>query len=634
MKVKLTTIKLANFRSFSKEVVINIEDFTTLIGKNDAGKSTILEALEIFFNSEIVKPELDDLCKFTIGNKFFITCCFNDLPSNIIIDDSVATSFDREYLLNNKRELEIIKEYTCTATRITSKVYLNTVVPDIQEFFELVTFNNISLKAIAKKLDIDEKLFNKSSNVSLRDAIRTYLLDANPGAGNTEYFLEISGSRNNIKEINSKIQKMLPHYALFQADRPSKDDDNEVQNPLRLAIKSAIDQVTDQLEEIKDKVQSEVMDLANHTLQKLAEMDPELARQLVPQPKKEPEWHKIFNFTLDGDNEIPINKRGSGVRRLILLNFFRAQAERNSQEKNIILAVEEPETAQHPNNQQKLVETLMALSEEQNYQVLITTHVPAIAEMVPLDSIRYLNKSSKESGFITVSNDDIYLKIADELGILPDKRVGVFVCVEGKNDVMFLKHLSRILYSQNEIDINLHQDSRVVILPVGGCKSLKQFVCSHYLEQFNLPYVHILDRDDNDAQHRDFQTIRRELAALNNDSELFITARREMENYLCPKLIKDYVYQKYKIPSEISFDFTIEPDTDVPKAIRTFLIEQQHLLGKMDPPKEDKIKGWLNDTIAAKMTVEKLHELNAYSEIVGWFKKMEELCNGLNKSVN
>ncbi|MEM5639843.1 AAA family ATPase [Bacillus toyonensis] len=59
----------------------------------------------------------------------------------------------------------------------------------------------------------------------------------------------------------------------------------------------------------------------------------ELAQQLLPQPKKEPEWHKIFNFTLDGDNEIPINKRGSGVRRLVLLNFFRAQAERTSQEK-------------------------------------------------------------------------------------------------------------------------------------------------------------------------------------------------------------------------------------------------------------------------------------------------------------
>ncbi|MBK5435276.1 AAA family ATPase [Bacillus sp. TH25] len=46
--MKLTTIKLENFRSYHGEVVIDISNFTTLIGRNDAGKSTILEALEIF----------------------------------------------------------------------------------------------------------------------------------------------------------------------------------------------------------------------------------------------------------------------------------------------------------------------------------------------------------------------------------------------------------------------------------------------------------------------------------------------------------------------------------------------------------------------------------------------------------
>ena len=43
---------------------------------------------------------------------------------------------------------------------------------------------------------------------------------------------------------------------------------------------------------------------------------------------------------------IPINKRGSGVKRLILFKFFRAEAERRLQESNttsIIYAIEEPE---------------------------------------------------------------------------------------------------------------------------------------------------------------------------------------------------------------------------------------------------------------------------------------------------
>lgn len=624
--MKLTTIKLENFRSYFQKTVIDVNDFTTLIGKNDAGKSTILEALEIFFNSEIVKPESDDLCKFSGESWFSITCCFNDLPTDIVIDDSVSTSFDGEYLLNKEGELEIKKVYTCTTATIKPKVFLNTVVPNVPQFFDLVTYNNSALKSLAKELNVDESLYQKTSNVSLRKAIRSYLLDMNPGVDNSEYSLEISGTNKNLKEIHTKIQKILPHYALFQADRPSKDDDSEVQNPLKIAIKNAIDQVSPQLEEIKEKVKNEVMDVANHTLQKLAEMDLELAQQLLPQPKKEPEWHKIFNFTLDGDNEIPINKRGSGVRRLVLLNFFRAQAERTSQEKNIILAVEEPETAQHPNNQRKLVETLMSLSENQNYQVLITTHVPAIAEMVPLDSLRYITDESKTNKSISIPMDDVYLKIADQLGILPDKRVGLFLCVEGKNDVSFLKHLSRILYLNGDISIQLDGDSRVVIFPVGGCASLKQFVFEHYLKEFNLPYIYILDSDNKGEDHKDFKQIREKVAQLGNESQLFVTERREMENYLCPKLIKEFVYKRCRLPEEVSFELVIEGDTDVPKTVQRFLKEQQHLLGNANPPNEDTIKGWLNNPVIANMTVERLRELGAYDEMKSWFEKMEDLC--------
>ncbi|MFX3625020.1 MAG: ATP-binding protein [Ectobacillus sp.] len=379
--MKLTAVKVENFRSYLGKATIDLSDFTTLIEKNDAGKSTILEALEIFFNSEIVKPDVDDVCKFSGEKTFAITCVFDNLPSHIVIDDSVSTTFGAEYLLNQQGKLEIKKVYTCSASSVKSSVFLNTFAPDIPHFTELVTLNNNALKTMAKELAIVEQLYNKASNVSLRDAIRTRLRDAHPNTVSTDFLLEIGGTNKNLKEIYTKIQKSLPHCALFQADRPSKADDNEVQNLLKLAIKNAIDQVNEQLETIKNAVQNEVMEVANHTLQKLAEMDPALAQELGPQPKKEPEWHKIFNFTLDGDNDIPINKRGSGVRRLILLNFFRAQAERASQKRNIILAVEEPETAQHPNNQRKLVETLMTLSEQQNYQVLVTTHVPAIAEI-------------------------------------------------------------------------------------------------------------------------------------------------------------------------------------------------------------------------------------------------------------
>lgn len=47
--MKLKRLYLENFRIYKNLVSIDFEDITTFIGKNDAGKSTILEALEIFF---------------------------------------------------------------------------------------------------------------------------------------------------------------------------------------------------------------------------------------------------------------------------------------------------------------------------------------------------------------------------------------------------------------------------------------------------------------------------------------------------------------------------------------------------------------------------------------------------------
>lgn len=48
MRIKSITLK--NFRRYSNEVTITFDNLTALVGKNDVGKSSILEALDIFFN--------------------------------------------------------------------------------------------------------------------------------------------------------------------------------------------------------------------------------------------------------------------------------------------------------------------------------------------------------------------------------------------------------------------------------------------------------------------------------------------------------------------------------------------------------------------------------------------------------
>ena len=46
--MKLHSLKLKNFRGYRDEINIVFDDLTVFVGKNDVGKSTILEALRVF----------------------------------------------------------------------------------------------------------------------------------------------------------------------------------------------------------------------------------------------------------------------------------------------------------------------------------------------------------------------------------------------------------------------------------------------------------------------------------------------------------------------------------------------------------------------------------------------------------
>src|SRR5699024_635588 len=153
--------------------------------------------------------------------------------------------------------------------------------------------------------------------------------------------------------------------------------------------------VEKELDKIKEKDKEEAIKTANTTLKKLHDMDESLASELIPDFSNDPKWNNLFKLSLENEHGISINKRGSGVRRLILLNFFRAEVERQRSisERCVIYAIEEPETAQHPDNQKMLIDSLKDLAAE-NSQILITAHVPGVAELLPVESIRFICEKS------------------------------------------------------------------------------------------------------------------------------------------------------------------------------------------------------------------------------------------------
>lgn len=391
--MKIHTVKIKNFRSYKDEVIIELNDLTAFVGKNDIGKSTILEALEIFFNSSIVKIDKDDINKEALAEEDYetvLSVTFEDLPERLIIDSTNETSLISEYLLNSNGHLEIIKKYQNAGKE---KVFVKANHPTNSGCKDLFQKKDTELRTLIDSLGIE--CTDRSRNSVMRSSIwNHYISDLQ--------FLEIEidvTKGDAVKSIWDKLQGYLPLYSLFQSDRKNCDGDCEVQDPLKEAVKQILkdDNIQKKFTEIANQVESKLQEVAQRTLDKLREMNPAIADSLNPviPPSENLKWIDVFkNVSIEGDQDIPINKRGSGVKRLILLNFFRAEAERKRSEKGttgIIYAIEEPETSQHTEHQKILIKAFLDLVQSSgSTQIIITTHSAALVKELKFEHLRLI----------------------------------------------------------------------------------------------------------------------------------------------------------------------------------------------------------------------------------------------------
>lgn len=531
--MKIKSLYLKNFRAYRDVKVEFDEDLNVIIGQNDIGKSTILEALDIFFGQEVIKIDITDYNiqadenYIEIGVEFIV-----DDDFELIIDTTNKTKLNDEYLLNENGFLEILKIYNVSNGKISKeKVYIKAKYPSIYD----TPLINLKINQLQNKLEsIKEEINNydkidRRKSAQIRQALYNHDID-----DTTEFIVaDIDLQKEDGKNIWNALQKELPLYFLFQSDRENKDSDGDIQNPLKSATKQIVSEVEDKFKEIKEEIETKLEEIGNETIEKMKDMGLSIAKNLKPVVKNK-NWDSLFSFTLESDDGISLNKRGSGFRRMVLLNYFRAEAERKANEKNnknIIYALEEPETSQHPNHQKLLIESLIELSKKENYQILLTTHTPEIAKMVEKKQLIFIEKGENQPHIETDEQIKVE-KIANALGIHPYFKNKVVVCVEGAFDEKFLRNINQIPEYKSIVNIE-----EIDIIPMNG-GNLKNWVQRNYLKDSNIVEVHIYDSDLNSGSStKQYEESCKKVNTRDDNSCCFLTQKREMENYIHPKLI-------------------------------------------------------------------------------------------------
>ncbi|GIV26636.1 MAG: hypothetical protein KatS3mg027_0450 [Bacteroidia bacterium] len=608
--MKIKKVILENFRSYHGTHEIELDDFIVFIGKNDQGKSTILEAIDIFINdgkgvAKIDNNDLNITAKQKGEDQFSIGIAFEDLPEKIVIDATNETNLRDEYLLNKEGCLEIYKIFK-NGKLSEKETYIRCYHPCNDEF----------LKDLLKKKIKDLQDFVKNEKIQcsdnrkaaeLRKSIREYykLKDGNLKSE----IMDIKVNEEGLKDIWSKLENYMPVYSLFHSDRTNTEQDSEIQDPLKAKIEQIFkrEDIQNKLNEIAKEIDKELKNVADTTIKKYQEICGQQESILPNIPDVTSlKWKDVYkNIGYNTGDGIPLNKRGSGIRRLMLVSSFLAELElKNNENNHVIYAIEEPETSLHPDLQKILIDSFVKLSKQGKYQIFITTHSPALIRLFETESIRYVGKSN---GITQVEkfNETIADKIVQNLGLLPN--IGkVVICVEGTNDEKFLLNINQNIEDfKNIIDLKTKIDNGIIsIIPMNG-SNLKDWINRYALKNTYASEFHLYDKD-KDEKYRDAIN---EVNRRKDGSFGILTEKREIENYVPKELI------------ESEFNINLSHIADWDNADIANEVKQ-----KVNNKKESDIKSIICGKLSSQIKKENLDD-ESFNEIKGWFEKIKEMCD-------
>ncbi len=529
------SVRAQNFRPFAELEELRLSGLTTIVGRNDVGKSNVLRALQLFFEKlKIDESDVHDAA--SPDADVVVEAVFTDLPETIELESGVTTSLSEELLLGSGGHLRIRKTFRRSKL---SKPVVSLIVQDFDDdsYSGLAALKEKDLNARCASAGIDVKksgrgITNKGKREELREKAKQL------GIGLCERELELSST----DALWKTISDLLPEFEVFETDTRLGVGETTFQSQFRPITKMAADEpgVSDARQAFTGALAKALQSEVDSIYERLRRYTGDLVGLAVHPTFA---WDKAVSFEILGKDrdgvEHSLDRRGSGMRRLLMVAFFQYLAERDRPvDGNYVFAVEEPENCLHPGLQRDLVESFRTLSLSGS-QIIMTTHSPVFVGASPVDDLALVTRSG---GVATVTQGESLdlAQVAEELGVEPSDQITCYnacVFVEGPSDIDMLTWVGATLSASKHLSAN-PADAGVGFVPCGG-ENLKHWISRKAMGRLNRRFAVVVDSDRSSPSHViPGRKLNWKRACEAEGAPFAILRKRELENYLHPDALR------------------------------------------------------------------------------------------------
>lgn len=434
--MRITKLYIKNYKSIKELTIDSLENINVFIGKNDAGKSNIINALDIVLNSNIQSNGEN----IEVSYEDELETIYEKELTHILFDKSDREIEITAYIETNSREINNLKQEENDQLVISRKI-----ITEDNKTRIILNFLRLGKNILIKTPEEKKRFLTKNNSYS-------------------DKLTDCKG-----KELLEKISNQL---ILIPADRNIVRDPHPSSEKMRVEhyIKRSLINLANSEEENERRLFKQFSDFIEKISALIEHVEPMMYEKKVVD----------LRFKTAKGEDIKLSTIGGGNNELLLLlHEIIISGGR-------MLAIEEPEIHLHPEAERKLFRFIKEFS--QTTQMFIVTHSPVFVEPYSLKGLFRVVKKGRETKLFYMNEKD-YVdndRLEQELNtencemFFADK----VLLVEGISDKIFMEGLiDKYCKSSEEIKVvsSYSKDNFQVYLRL--------------LKIFKIPYTVMTDLD-------------------------------------------------------------------------------------------------------------------------------------------